>query len=843
MGTYIIHSDIRNVVEDGVIDGNEVIDLANNYFNGYYPLAGLSQERLDLSIFKSEDWITASTPVIFDRSETQNREIGFKASFNLANNGGVLSAEFDNYEVNTALSNQSSANMKLSVSLANGDNFELTGKHSYKLTASKTWGTWDASESPSEQYVLTYRNTNSTGTPSDDVVIRASANDSSIRNLLKDTESGVEDNQYYYQSNGVTLEINGKGSWNSKSESFKGFYLFEDLNANFKTSHDLEIKDTKQGEQYIFKNFSYDDGNKIIETSSASFILPLVDGYLDEAFDSEDYGPLDPILIKQNFDQYMLPYVMKGNNRIIGGDGDDALDAGEGLDTVVFSGSFDEYRFTKINNGWIVEDLIANRDGVDTLQNFELAQFSDLTTTLINAKPTSSNRSFKLLEDEIKFIDPKLFTFKDLDKADSLKAIQITALPQLGILKLGDDVVGENQLIQAADLARLNYAGGPDGFGKAYSSFKFKVSDGKEYSDLDYQINLEVAAVNDAPVVLNTLNNMNINVIAAQSINYTLPVNLFIDPDGDTLKLNAKLTNGNALPKWLKFNAKNGTFTGKPLDADAGVELNIRVSATDKAKATAFDDFQINVLDGGDQAPIAKAISKPLNLTEGRSFSYLLPKGTFVDPNKQDTLNFTISSNQPEWINIDQTTGKLTGTVSYAAADNGSLSLNIVATDTSGLSATTPLVINVKNVSTIKGTRGNDTIVAGNGNDTIISDLGNDLLTGGAGKDIFVFDKAIGPNNINTITDFSHEDDTIRLSKKIFNKIATKSSPNFTEDKFMSGDGATQATEASQRIILNTADGKLFYDADGLGGVDAVHFATINLAGVSSMNHTDFILA
>jgi Ca2+-binding RTX toxin-like protein len=106
-----------------------------------------------------------------------------------------------------------------------------------------------------------------------------------------------------------------------------------------------------------------------------------------------------------------------------------------------------------------------------------------------------------------------------------------------------------------------------------------------------------------------------------------------------------------------------------------------------------------------------------------------------------------------------------------------------------------------------------------------------------------VFDKAIGSNNIKTITDFNHEEDTIRLSKKIFNKIATKSSPNFTEDKFMSADGATQATEASQRIILNTADGKLFYDADGLGGVDAVHFATINFAGVSSVDHTDFILA
>jgi hypothetical protein len=446
-----------------------------------------------------------------------------------------------------------------------------------------------------------------------------------------------------------------------------------------------------------------------------------------------------------------------------------------------------------------------------------------------------------LREDETKFIDPKSFMFKDLDKGDSFRTIQISSLPELGILKLGDEVVLENQIIRAADLVRINYAGESDGFGKAYSVLNFKVSDGKEYSETDYQISLDITAVNDLPVVINSISGTAVNVVESQQLNYILPPDLFVDPDGDSLKLTAKLTNGKALPKWLKFDAINGAFTGKPLDADAGVELNIRVTATDKAKSIAFDDFVIDV-EGVNVAPIAKSISKPLSLTEGRAFSYQLPKGTFTDPDKHDVLSYSIN-NQPDWLSINETTGRLTGVVGYSAADNGSISVDIVAIDDFGLTATTPLVINIKNVANIKGTGGNDTIVAGNGNDTIISDLGNDLLTGGAGNDIFVFDKAIGSNNIKTITDFNHEEDTIRLSKKIFNKIATKSSPNFTEDKFMSADGATQATEASQRIILNTADGKLFYDADGLGGVDAVHFATINFAGVSSVDHTDFILA
>ena len=51
----------------------------------------------------------------------------------------------------------------------------------------------------------------------------------------------------------------------------------------------------------------------------------------------------------------------------------------------------------------------------------------------------------------------------------------------------------------------------------------------------------------------------------------------------------------------------------------------------------------------------------------------------------------------------------------------------------------------------------------------------------------------------------------------------------------------TAATEADDRIILNSKTGELMYDADGLGGASAVRFAT--LSGTNGVvSASDFII-
>lgn len=74
---------------------------------------------------------------------------------------------------------------------------------------------------------------------------------------------------------------------------------------------------------------------------------------------------------------------------------------------------------------------------------------------------------------------------------------------------------------------------------------------------------------------------------------YTLPANTFIDDDGNnTLTYDVKLTNGSDLPLWLDFNKSTRTFSGTPSIVES---LNVRVTASDTAKTSVYDDFKIEV--------------------------------------------------------------------------------------------------------------------------------------------------------------------------------------------------------------------------------------------------------
>lgn len=69
-----------------------------------------------------------------------------------------------------------------------------------------------------------------------------------------------------------------------------------------------------------------------------------------------------------------------GNDVLIGGGGDDTLDGGDGIDAAEYSGSYADYRITKLNDStWRVVDTRSGRDGADTLTNIEKLSFSDIS--------------------------------------------------------------------------------------------------------------------------------------------------------------------------------------------------------------------------------------------------------------------------------------------------------------------------------------------------------------------------------------------------------------------------------------------------------------------------------
>jgi Ca2+-binding RTX toxin-like protein len=115
--------------------------------------------------------------------------------------------------------------------------------------------------------------------------------------------------------------------------------------------------------------------------------------------------------------------------------------------------------------------------------------------------------------------------------------------------------------------------------------------------------------------------------------------------------------------------------------------------------------------------------------------------------------------------------------------------------------------------------------------------LGNDRLTGGAGKDIFAFNSALGAGNIDTLTDFSVADDTIRLENGIFTTLTTPGVLAAAAFKIIGNGGVADSTD---HLLYNTATGSLSYDADGSGAAAAVQIAILGTG--LAMTNADFIV-
>jgi serralysin len=135
----------------------------------------------------------------------------------------------------------------------------------------------------------------------------------------------------------------------------------------------------------------------------------------------------------------------------------------------------------------------------------------------------------------------------------------------------------------------------------------------------------------------------------------------------------------------------------------------------------------------------------------------------------------------------------------------------------------------------LNGGSGDDIVGGGAGNDLIYGSLGRDTLTGDAGDDRFAFNTALGSGNVDDILDFSVADDSISLANYIF----TQAGPNGTlgSTAFRLG---TAAGDATDRIIYDSATGRIFYDPDGAGGAAATLFATVD-AG-TALTHADFLI-
>jgi len=118
-----------------------------------------------------------------------------------------------------------------------------------------------------------------------------------------------------------------------------------------------------------------------------------------------------------------------------------------------------------------------------------------------NRPPAASNRSVSTDEDVPLVFTPSDFGYSDLD-GDPMDHVKITSLESVGDLQLSGAHVALGQEIPASliDTGNLTYTSLPDANGSPYDSFRFAVHDGTELSASDYQMTVNVVAVNDPPV-------------------------------------------------------------------------------------------------------------------------------------------------------------------------------------------------------------------------------------------------------------------------------------------------------------------------------------------------------
>ncbi len=120
---------------------------------------------------------------------------------------------------------------------------------------------------------------------------------------------------------------------------------------------------------------------------------------------------------------------------------------------------------------------------------------------------------------------------------------------------------------------------------------------------------------------------------------------------------------------------------------------------------------------------------------------------------------------------------------------------------------------------TLEGHDGRDRLYGGEDDDVILGGSGKDWLRGGDGRDRLQGDEGadtfafaeMGVDNRDFVVDFVSGEDRIGLSAEFFGLDAGA----LTEDRFALLGGAVDSTD---RIFLDEATGRLFYDSDGPGG-------------------------
>ena len=289
-----------------------------------------------------------------------------------------------------------------------------------------------------------------------------------------------------------------------------------------------------------------------------------------------------------------------------------------------------------------------------------------------------------------------------------------------------------------------------------------------------------------------------------------IPESAFTDADGDVLTYSAVLEDGSAVPDWLTFDPDTRRFSGTP-PQDFNGELSLTVSASDGVvSATYTFTFRLNVTPVNDAPVLANAIADQ-SIYEDSAWSYKVPGGTFADVDGgvlQWSAAMANGDPLPSWLAFNPLTHTFSGTPLHDF--NGELNLRVTASDgTASVSDTFTLTIN-RQLRTVNGTSGNDTLagVAGTVSE-ITGGGGNDTITGGSRADVAVYSGNRSDYTITTVAGVTTVIDNREGSPDGTDTLRGMNILRFVDIQLFQSTAANKVTLAGQAQTYNVSNSEM----------------------------------
>lgn len=326
-------------------------------------------------------------------------------------------------------------------------------------------------------------------------------------------------------------------------------------------------------------------------------------------------------------------------------------------DVVTFIGDQSDYEITALDNDWFKIEHMSGEYGTDYLVNIAVVEFDSEQLILSGPTATASDLTIAQSEDDaISFsIQPNWFVDPNGQQVTYAIGAVSPELAESGLAIAGSDISG----VAIADLNGI---------------FNIEILATSPTGTTSKTITLDIAAVNDAPIVSGQLADVAAQV--GEDLDFAIDQTVFNDVDGDILNFTAQIADGSPLPDWLSFDG--ATFTGTPPDGVSGdIELSVSASDGEFETSTTF----VLQIEGAQNSPpellipLADAQSE-----EDAAVAFALPADAFGDADGDPlTYSATVADGSPLpfWLIFDG--GQFTGIPPENF--NGSLDILVTADD------------------------------------------------------------------------------------------------------------------------------------------------------------------